>query len=75
MDLEADPPRLDGDYVRDEDEQVRYPAELEPPGAAVPRLSSALPTPVGTDPAGRELLGRAHGIVEHDAPAAVGLAP
>lgn len=28
LDLEADPPRLDGDYVRDEGEQVRYMAEL-----------------------------------------------
>jgi hypothetical protein len=28
LDLEADPPRLDGDYVRDEDEQVRYLNDL-----------------------------------------------
>jgi hypothetical protein len=28
LDLEADPPRLDGDYVRDEGEQVRYLTEL-----------------------------------------------
>jgi hypothetical protein len=28
IDMEADPPRLDGDYVRDEGEQVRYLTEL-----------------------------------------------
>jgi hypothetical protein len=28
VDYDADPPRIDGDYVRDEDEQVRYMREL-----------------------------------------------
>jgi len=30
VDQESDPPRLDGDYVRDEQEQVRYLRELLP---------------------------------------------
>jgi hypothetical protein len=28
VDYDADPPHIDGDYVRDEDEQVRYMREL-----------------------------------------------